>query len=728
MHNQPFHRGLLGRASLAALLSAAALLLTACGGGGTTGGLNNTNTSGGGGSGGGGGGGTGTTQVSLPVSFDTANVNYTTNSIAGGSGTVVADPAGGSAHGNVLQVTISGQSTYDGVSLVSTGAGLAQPVGFSNAVTQMTVDVYSANPGTPILLKVENHATASVCTAALATTTQTNAWETLTFEFKGSTAGGCTSVDPTQSYDLISVFPNFGTQVSAAQNYFVDNIALGTGTASLAAAALPVTFDSATTSYATSSIGAGSGAIVAAPAAASSHGNVLQLSVGGSGATTYDGATLVSLGSGLSAPVAFTNTVTSLTVDSYAPAAGIPILLKVENVSSGATCVAVIANTTQANTWETLTFDFANGTPAGGCSALNTSNSYQKISIFPDFGTAGSSSQNFYFDNIALGAANTKTPQTITFTTAATGTVGGSISLSATATSGLTVSFGAAPSSVCTITGGTTLNYVAAGTCTVTASQGGDATYNAAPSVPITVTISTPSTLTFLSGYDTSATIENGAWGGYGGSDAGGGPGFGYGAFVDNSTAANAAASAISFYYSPATAPASYIYFGMYVQAPNTNGNFNAAADNQGLALTGSQSSMLVNLAINAEFLNNTNGHNIMVQLTMGKYYSVGGGGNCYPLLRYMLTPTATTVTAYSIPLSSFIVAQNCGDSSLSSAAAVLALSQGVAQIDFQADDLGAAITIGPKVTNANTTVLNYSNPSYGYPTAFTLQGAITFQ
>ncbi len=40
-----------------------------------------------------------------------------------------------------------------------------------------------------------------------------------------------------------------------------------------------------------------------------------------------------------------------------------------------------------ANAWETLTFDFAN--PAAGTAALNLAYTYNKVSIFFDFGTTG---------------------------------------------------------------------------------------------------------------------------------------------------------------------------------------------------------------------------------------------------------------------------------------------------------------------------------------------------
>ena len=49
-----------------------------------------------------------------------------------------------------------------------------------------------------------------------------------------------------------------------------------------------------------------------------------------------------------------------VTVRVWAPAAGIPIRLKVEDAADPTKSVETEATTTVANAWETLTFDFAN--------------------------------------------------------------------------------------------------------------------------------------------------------------------------------------------------------------------------------------------------------------------------------------------------------------------------------------------------------------------------------
>jgi len=78
-----------------------------------------------------------------------------------------------------------------------------------------------------------------------------------------------------------------------------------------------------------------------------------------------------------------------MSLDVYAPAAGLKIVFKIFNSADPTQAKIVEALTTSAADWDSLNFDFT-GTPAG---------LYDRISIHPDFGgtTAG---QEWMFDNI----------------------------------------------------------------------------------------------------------------------------------------------------------------------------------------------------------------------------------------------------------------------------------------------------------------------------------------
>lgn len=105
----------------------------------------------------------------------------------------------------------------------------------------------------------------------------------------------------------------------------------------------------------------------------------------------------------LSSAIDFANNNT-LTMKVYSPRVGATVLLKVENATTGSINFEKTATTTVANGWETLTFDY---------SAINNSNSYEKVVIIFDNGTVGDGTANFtfYVDDLVL--SNTTSGSTI---------------------------------------------------------------------------------------------------------------------------------------------------------------------------------------------------------------------------------------------------------------------------------------------------------------------------
>ena len=82
-----------------------------------------------------------------------------------------------------------------------------------------------------------------------------------------------------------------------------------------------------------------------------------------------------------------------MTVRVRAPAAGIPVLFKIENADQSVFS-EVTVNTTAADTWETLTFDFSTV-------GIDLSAEYVQAIIFFDFGTAGDDAV-YYWDDVAI--------------------------------------------------------------------------------------------------------------------------------------------------------------------------------------------------------------------------------------------------------------------------------------------------------------------------------------
>jgi len=127
-----------------------------------------------------------------------------------------------------------------------------------------------------------------------------------------------------------------------------------------------------------------------------SANNVLRF-VKPSGAMPWAGVTL-STTAGLANPIPFTASATTVSAKIYSPAAGVTVMMKTEVVGSPTIFVEASANTTVANGWQTLVFDF--GAPSNG--SLNLANNYELLSFFPDFLSAAAG-DTFYVDSVYFG-------------------------------------------------------------------------------------------------------------------------------------------------------------------------------------------------------------------------------------------------------------------------------------------------------------------------------------
>jgi len=231
---------------------------------------------------------------------------------------------------------------------------------------------------------------------------------------------------------------------------------------------------------------------------------------------------------------------------------------------------------------------------------------------------------------------------------------------------------------------------------------------------------------TFSTGFAAgNLTAEGGEFGGFSGSDqdgynCSGDPAScgGGGAFTPDVAAAD---SYFYYYYQTAT-PATNLYAGIYVQPPGVTGGLSGTADTPGVQIAG-QTVMKFNFNPNPEWFGSAT-PNFMVQLDMGKLYLVGGSQVCHIQLRKVVTPTSADSASYSLPLSSFVVVQNCADPSVTTASALA--GSPVSQISFQAaGGPDTAVSDGTKTTGANLSVPNGDGV---YPTTLVLKGGITFE
>jgi hypothetical protein len=156
------------------------------------------------------------------------------------------------------------------------------------------------------------------------------------------------------------------------------------------AVSLPLDFENTNTTYAWAGFGGATPELIDNPDVSENNGSarVVQLNKG-SGSEVWAGTALL-----LDSPVDFSVS-DKIYVNVWSPRASVPILLKVETAASADVFVEVIANTTVANAWEQVEFDFS--------AAGDLSIDYRNMVIFFDFGTAGMN-ENFYFDDISLSS------------------------------------------------------------------------------------------------------------------------------------------------------------------------------------------------------------------------------------------------------------------------------------------------------------------------------------
>ncbi len=324
-------------------------------------------------------------QISLPINFESTTITYTFNDFAGGVATVIDNPdaSGINTSAKVGQMVKGAGEVYGGSTLALSG-----PIvwGSNNAVK---MKVWANRVGAPVLFKLEGAQPFEVS----ASTTVANQWQELTFDFTAVTANIFTGI--TIIYDLGVVGDG-----SANFTFYFDDMELIDGSGGLAQVDLPITFqDTATVNYGLTDFGGNASSIVVDP---TNPNNLVGKAIKTGGAELWAGTS--NGGNGLASPIPFTAANTKMTVRVWSPDAGTPIRLKVEKANDPTISVETEANTTAAGQWETLEFNFSNQAP--GTAAINFANTYNKVSIFFNFGTTGAMAgeKTYYWDDVKFGA------------------------------------------------------------------------------------------------------------------------------------------------------------------------------------------------------------------------------------------------------------------------------------------------------------------------------------
>lgn len=333
------------------------------------------------------------TCETLPaISFE-ENPAMQFSGFGGADGAVVADPVDAS---NLVARAIKANQAqpWAGTTIHNLAGQTIAPVTFTASNKIVTVRVYSPVAGIKVRLKVENGADRNQSVETDATVTAANTWQTLSFNFDNP-APNTAAANLTTVYNKMSIFFDFDVAGVGDKSYYFDDIVYVPGTPPVLVSTLPVTFDDPAVSY--SVTGFGNLAVASRVNDPTNAANqVVQLDKG-PGAETWAGAT-ISTGANFSiARVEFTPTRQSMSLRVYAPASGITIRLKLEDAADKDKFVEADAITTTANAWHVLTFNFGTVTPA-----INLATTYNKASIFPQFGTVPTTLRTFYFDDLVF--------------------------------------------------------------------------------------------------------------------------------------------------------------------------------------------------------------------------------------------------------------------------------------------------------------------------------------
>jgi hypothetical protein len=349
-----------------------------------------------------GSGSTGTCSGTACVDFSEAGIGFGPFEAGGGGTVAIADDPNDAANKVVKFVKKPGDGDYFGTTIT----GLGGSVVLTATDKTVTMRVYSPAVGTNFLLKFEGGTGGPATTEKDAVTTKASQWETLTFVMPD--AG---------TFTTVVVFPHGRSAVTADTTMYIDELkfpSFSTGGGGGGSGAL-ITFDEVPAPKLTDFGTNGAPPVIATDPAGGTNKvlKVFKYALPAPGSEQWAGVT-VSTGANDSIPaIPFTATAKKMTVRVYSPAIGVRVRLKVEDASNTGISCETDAITTNAGAWETLTFDFANpglSPPVGGgpTSPLDLTKTYNKISIFSDFGIGNGGSaplpadRVYYYDDITF--------------------------------------------------------------------------------------------------------------------------------------------------------------------------------------------------------------------------------------------------------------------------------------------------------------------------------------
>jgi hypothetical protein len=305
--------------------------------------------------------------LELPINFENSTLNYAFTVFGGAAASVVNNPSAGEGNtsSKVGKMTPAAGQTWTGGYLT-----LDNPLDMTNHFIK--VKVWSPQAGVPVLLKLENLTNGAVSAEHTQYTSAASHWEELVYDFSGATG----------SYQKVVLFFNAANPGTGDSYYFDDISQSATGVT----IGFPLTFEQSP-ALTWNNFGGALGSQVANP---DRSGINTSMQVGRflktAGSQTWAGVA-----------VPFDNVIDfsvqkKVKIKVWSPRANSPVLMKFENMNPHTTAddIERTVNTTVANQWEELTFDFT---------GIDNAKRYQQIVLFFNFNISGTG-ESYYFDDL----------------------------------------------------------------------------------------------------------------------------------------------------------------------------------------------------------------------------------------------------------------------------------------------------------------------------------------
>lgn len=321
----------------------------------------------------------------LPIDFESSMANINFVDFDGGVATIISNPQpnGINSSATVAKIVRNGGTIWSGSKI-----NLAANLNFST-LNSISMKVFTTAPiGTVVKFKLEGNGT----TDRDVLTTVSNEWEVLTWDFTST---------PTNFNSIVFMFDfgNVGNGTSTSTFLFDDIQQIFTGFQ----VDLPVSFEEENINYALIDFGGTTSSIIADPL---NSGNNIVKVIKTNQAATWAGTT-IGTQAGFASNIPLSLTQSKMSVKVWSPASGTPVRLKVEDSNDPTHTCETQTNTTIAEGWETLQFNFVN--QAQGTESLSVGLAmgwtYNKASIFFNFGTTGAAAgeKTYYFDDVVFG-------------------------------------------------------------------------------------------------------------------------------------------------------------------------------------------------------------------------------------------------------------------------------------------------------------------------------------